>query len=80
MAASYFLLLAQKKVTNEKGHPRIRALGFAEGSLRADGFRPQAIHGLLSKSARSLAPPACGARGWSVHPPPLLRGNPKGKS
>jgi hypothetical protein len=31
-------------------------------------------------SARSLAPPACGARGWSVRPSPLLRGNPKSKS
>ena len=80
LAAGYFLLLAQKKVTKEKGHPRIRALGCAEGSLRADGFRPQAIPGLLSKSARSLAPPACGARGWSVRPSPLLRGNPRAKS
>ena len=63
-----------KESNQRKRHPRIRALSFAEGSLRADGFRPQAIHGLLSKSARSLAPPACGARGFSVHPPPLLRG------
>jgi hypothetical protein len=47
-----------KESNQRKRHPRIRALGFAEGSLRADGFRPQAIHGLLSKSARSLAPPA----------------------
>src|SRR6476661_8223998 len=42
MAASYFLLLAQKKVTKEKG-----TLGFApslrEGSLRVDGFGPQGI-------------------------------------
>jgi hypothetical protein len=58
MAASYFLLLAQKKVTKEKG-----TLGFApspkgEGSLRADGFGPQGIPALLSESARSLAPPA----------------------
>src|SRR6478736_2546737 len=80
MAAGCFLLLGQKKVTKKKGHPRIRALGCAEGSLRADGFRPQAIHGLLSKSARSIAPPACGARGFSVRPSPLLRGNPKAKA
>ena len=80
MAASYFLLLAQKKVTKENGTLGFAPLASGEGSLRADGFRPQAIHGLLSKSARSLAPPACGARGWSVRPPPLLRGNPKSKA
>ncbi len=58
MAAGYFLLLAQKKVTKRKRHPRIRAARAASGSLRANGFGRQAIHGLLSKSARSLAPPA----------------------
>ena len=58
MAASYFLLLAQKKVTKRKRHPRIRAARGASGSLRADGFGPQAIPALLSESARSLAPPA----------------------
>ena len=63
-----------KESNQRKRHPRIRALAEGEGSLRADGFRPQVIHGLLSKSARSIAPPACGARGFSVHPPPLLRG------
>src|SRR5580765_8987880 len=47
-----------KESNQRKRHPRIRALGYAEGSLRADGVRPQAIHGLLSKSARSIAPPA----------------------
>jgi hypothetical protein len=67
-----------KESNQRKRHPRIRAARGASGSLRANGFRPQAIHGLLSKSARSIAPPACGARGWSVHPPPLLRGDPKG--
>src|SRR6476661_4463211 len=66
-----------KESNQRKRHPRIRALAVGEGSLRADGFRPQAIHGLLSKSARSLAPPACGARGWSVRPSPLLRGDPE---
>src|SRR6478672_9389092 len=69
-----------KESNQRKRHPRIRALAFGEGSLRADGFGPQAIHGLLSESARSIAPPACGARGFSVRPPPLLRGNPKSKS
>jgi len=69
-----------KESNQRKRHPRIRALAEGEGSLRVDGFGPQAIHGLLSKSARSLAPPACGARGFSVHPPPLLRGNPKSKA
>ena len=69
-----------KESNQRKRHPRIRAARGASGSLRADGFRPQAIHGLLSKSARSLAPPACGARGFSVHPPPLLRGDPKSKA
>src|SRR6476659_7726835 len=66
-----------KESNQRKRHPRIRALAFGEGSLRADGFGPQAIHGLLSESARSIAPPACGARGFSVRPPPLLRGNPR---
>src|SRR6478735_10674488 len=47
-----------KESNQRKRHPRIRALAFGEGSLRADGFGPQAIHGLLSESARSLAPPA----------------------
>src|ERR1700761_8729136 len=32
-----------KESNQRKRHPRIRALGYAEGSLRADGFRPQAI-------------------------------------
>src|SRR6476661_3541338 len=66
-----------KESNQRKRHPRIRALGCAEGSLRANGFGPQAIHGLLSESARSLAPTACGARGWSVRPSPLLRGKPE---
>src|SRR6185312_5871953 len=73
LAAGHFLLLAQKKVTKENG-----TLGSApslrEGSLRANGFGQEAIHGLSAKSARSLAPPACGARGFSVRPSPLLRG------
>ena len=69
-----------KESNQRKRHPRIRALAVGEGSLRADGFGPQAIHGLLSESARSLAPPACGARGFSVHPPPLLRGDLKSKA
>src|SRR6476646_11074087 len=69
-----------KESNQRKRHPRIRALAFGEGSLRADGFGPQGIPALLSESARSLAPPACGARGWSVRPPPLLRGNPKAKA
>src|SRR6185312_6237743 len=79
LAAGHFLLLAQKKVTKENG-----TLGSApslrEGSLRANGFGQEAIHGLSAKSARSLAPPACGARGFSVRPSPLLRGNPKSKA
>ena len=79
MAAGHFLLLAQKKVTKENG-----TLGSApslrEGSLRANGFGQEAIHGLSAKSARSLAPPACGARGFSVRPSPLLRGNPGAKA
>ena len=68
-----------KESNQRKRHPRIRAARGASGSLRADGFGPQGIPALLSESARSLAPPACGARGWSVHPSPLLRGNPKSK-
>ncbi len=58
MAAGYFSLLAQKRSNQRKRHPRIRAARGASGSLRANGFRPQAIPGLLSKSARSIAPPA----------------------
>src|ERR1700750_1669625 len=54
-----------KESNQRKRHPRIRALGCAEGSLRADGFGPQGIPALLSESARSIAPPACGARGFS---------------
>ena len=69
-----------KESNQRKRHPRIRAARGASGSLRADGFGPRAIHGPLSESARSLAPPACGARGCSVHPPPLLRGDPKSKA
>ncbi len=55
-----------KESNQRKRHPRIRAARGASGSLRANGFRPQAIHGLLSKSARSLAPPALRAAGPSA--------------
>ena len=55
--ASGSLSFACPKESNpRKRHPRFRALGEAEGSLRADGFCRQAIHGLTAKSARSLAP------------------------
>ncbi len=40
MAASYFLLLAQKKVTKENGTLGFAPSRYGEGSLRADGFRP----------------------------------------
>ena len=46
MAAGYFLLLAQKKVTKENGTLGYAHLACGEGSLRADGFGRQAIHGL----------------------------------
>jgi len=72
MVAGYFLLLAQKKVTKENGTLGAAPAPKGEGSLWADGFGSQAIHGLRAESARSLAPPACGARGWSVRPSPRL--------
>ena len=63
MVAGHFLLLAQKKVTKENG--TLGAAPLAERAVRygRTGFGQEAIHGLSAKSARSLAPPACGARG-----------------
>ncbi len=80
LAAGHFLLLAQKKVTKENG-----TLGFAPLAERAvrygrTGFAHRPSMACCRESARSLAPPACGARGCSVHPPPLLRGDPKSKA
>src|SRR6478752_913146 len=65
-----------KESNQRKRHPRIRAARGASGSRRTDGFGQEAIHGLSAKSARSIAPPACGARGFSVRPSPRLRGDP----
>ena len=67
-----FLLLVQEKVTKENTPSVPRPA--SPGSLRADGFDRQAIPGLMIESARSLAPPACGARGFSARPSPWHRG------
>ena len=71
MAAGHFLLLAQKKVTKENG--TLGSAPLAERGVRygRTGSADRASCP-AAESARSLAPPACGARGWSVHPPPRL--------
>src|SRR6476620_12080188 len=73
MVAGYFLLLAQKKVTKEKG-----TLGSAPLAERAVRYgRTGSAHrascpvvriGAIHRAARA-------SRGWSVRPSPLLRGN-----
>ena len=77
MAASYFLLLAQKKVTKEKG-----TLGFAPSpKARVRYGRTGSAHRASCPVVRIGAVPraARASRGFSVHPPPLLRGNPRAK-
>src|SRR5580765_4402644 len=72
MAASYFLLLAQKKVTKEKG-----TLGFAPSpAARVRCGRTGSAHRASCPVVRIGAIPraARASRGFSVHPPPLLRG------
>jgi hypothetical protein len=68
-----FLLLVQEKVTKENtpSVPRRPQSGrFATGGRVRSTGHP----GLTIESARSLAPPACGARGFSVRPSPRHRG------
>src|SRR3954453_14467358 len=60
---TYFLLLVQEKVTKENT-PSAPRRSRSERFRRTNGFFPQAIHDLLKKSARSLAPPTCGARAF----------------
>ncbi len=78
MAAGYFLLLAQKKVTKENG-----TLGSAPLAQRAvrcgrtgSADRPSMACsriGAIPRAARAL-------RGFSVRPSPLLRGDPRARA
>ena len=78
MATSYFLLLVQEKVTKENTpsdpRPRLRR-GFATGErVRPTGHPwPVVRIGAIPRAARA-------SRGWSVRPPPLLRGTQESKS
>src|SRR4249919_3704899 len=78
MAAGHFLLLVQEKVTKENtpSDPRrSRSERFAAGErVRPTGHPwPVVRIGAIPRAARA-------SRGWSVHPLPLLRGDPKSKA